>query len=172
MANISEFAQQFGQGVRPTLFRVAGDIPGGSVDPQKQDFFIKAAQLPSSTIGVIEVPYKGRKIKRPGDRTFTEWTITVLASDDFPIRSGFLNWMNQINDHIAVTNESATNLRPDWTVTALKPDGTEHGNGAYTFVSVFPTEVGVVDMNYESVDTIAEFPVTLQYDYWTGGGVG
>ena len=52
---------------------------------------------------------------------------------------------------------------------ALKSDGTSTHGGAYTFVNIFPTEIGAVEMNYESVDAIAEFTVTLQYDYWTGG---
>ena len=169
MSNIQQFAQQFGQGVRPTLFRVSGTFPGSSVSADKVDFFIKAATLPSSTLGIIEVPYKGRKIKRPGDRTFAEWSVTVLASDDFPIRSAFNQWMNKLNDHVEIQQD--VQLGQEWSVTALKPDGTDHTNGEYTFINVFPTEVGTIDMNYETVDTIAEFTVTLHYDYWTGGGV-
>jgi hypothetical protein len=169
MANISEFAQQFGQGVRPTLFRVEGNFPSGGATTEQVDFFIKAATLPASTLGVVEVPYKGRKIKRPGDRTFTEWTVTVLASDGFPIRSAFNKWMNTLNDHVEITQD--VQLGQEWNVTAIKPDGTDHENGTYTFINVFPTEVGTIDMNYETVDTIAEFTVTLHYDYWTGGGV-
>ena len=62
------------------MFRVEGNIPGSSRsgNSNNRQFFIKAAQLPASTIGFIEVPYKGRKVKRPGDRTFAEWTLTVL----------------------------------------------------------------------------------------------
>tara|TARA_R100000008_G_scaffold10491_1_gene5278 strand:- start:1048 stop:1548 length:501 start_codon:yes stop_codon:yes gene_type:complete len=161
MANISEFAEQFGQGVRPTLFRVEGDVGGEALE-----FFIKSAQLPASNIGMIEIPYKGRKIKRPGDRTFAEWPITVLASDDLPIRAAFEGWMNDLNNHIEVS--STTDLNREWHVVAMKPDGNDHGS-MYTFHNVFPTEVGAVDLNYETVDTIAEFTVTLQYDYWTGG---
>ena len=163
MANISEFANQLGQGVRPTLFRVEGDIGG-----EKLEFFVKSAQLPASNIGTIEVPYKGRKIKRPGDRTFAEWTITVLASDDLPLRAEFESWMNQLNDHADI--KQTTDLNREWSVVAVKPDGSDHGS-PYTFHNIFPTEVGAVELNYETVDTIAEFTVTLQYDYWTGGGV-
>lgn len=161
MANISEFANQFGQGVRPTLFRVEGDVGGTALE-----FFVKSAQLPASNIGTIEVPYKGRKIKRPGDRTFAEWSLTVLASDDLPIRKAFELWMNALNDHVDI--KSNTQLNREWKVVAMKADGYDHGI-PYTFHNVFPTEVGAVDLNYETVDTIAEFTVTLQYDYWSGG---
>jgi hypothetical protein len=161
MANITEFANAFGQGVRPTLFRVEGDIGGTNLE-----FFVKSAQLPASNLGIIEVPYKGRKIKRPGDRTFAEWSLTVLASDNLPIRGEFESWMNDLNDHKEIS--STTILNREWRVVAMKPDGGDHG-APYTFHNVFPTEVGAVDLNYETVDTIAEFTVTIQYDYWSGG---
>ena len=76
--NISSFAGQFLKGgIRPHLFEVNGTI--GPFSDEKIPFLVKAAQLPASTLGLIEVPYRGRKIKVPGDRTFAEWQITVLA---------------------------------------------------------------------------------------------
>lgn len=163
MGNISEFAEKYGQGVRPTLFEVTTSKVSGGL----AKFFIKSVQLPASNIGTIEVPYKGRKIKKPGDRTFAEWSITVLASDDLKLRGEFETWMNELNSHTEATQ--LENNAGNWTVAALKADGkTVHG-GEYTFVNIFPTEIGAIEMNYESVDAIAEFTVTLQYDYWTGG---
>jgi len=162
MSKISEFQNAFGQGVRPTLYNVTGHIGG----QQDLEFFVKSAQLPASTLGLIEVPFKGRKIKRPGDRTFAEWTLTVLASEDLDLRGEFEDWMHELSHHDEI--ESAHVLGREWTVVAQKPDGSDHGN-AYIFHNPFPTEVGTVDLNYETVDTIAEFTVTIQYDYWTGG---
>ena len=73
------------------------------------------------------------------------------------------------NDAIGLAEiKSTTELNREWHVVAMKPDGGDHGS-MYTFHNVFPTEVGAVDLNYETVDTIAEFTVTLQYDYWSGG---
>ena len=163
MGNISEFAEQYGQGVRPTLF----EVTTSKVDGDLAKFFIKSAQLPASNIGTIEVPYKGRKIKKPGDRTFAEWSITVLASEDLTLRGEFEAWMNELNSHTEATQTK--NDAGEWTVAALKSDGTSTHGAAYTFINIFPTEIGAIEMNYESVDAIAEFTVTLQYDYWTGG---
>jgi hypothetical protein len=60
------------------------------------------------TLGVIEVPFRGRRIKVPGDRTFADWTVTVINDEDQAMRKAFSNWMNYIN---AVNGEDV--LRED-----------------------------------------------------------
>jgi|TARA_R110000851_G_scaffold204634_1_gene356546 hypothetical protein len=169
MGNIQDFSTKFGQGQRATLFRVEGEIPGAGTNAEDRTFFIKAAQFPASTLGFIEVPFKGRKIKRPGDRTFAEWSITVLQDDQNSVREDFIGWMNQINNHFEISGDSVSDaLFPDWTVTALRQDDSEAGS--IEIRSCFPTEVGTIDFNYETVDTFAEFTVTIQYDYWVSQG--
>ena len=42
----------------------------------------------------------------------------------------------------------------------------------YEFQGVFPTNVSQVDLSYESTDTIEEFTVELQVQYWTATGNG
>jgi len=139
---INQFSQAFGQGQRSTLFKITGNIPNANTSEQERVFFIKSGQYPASTIGFIEVPFKGRKIKRPGDRTFAEWSLTVLQDEKNNIREDFIGWMNSLNRHVAIT-------------------------GGIELFNCFPTEVGSLEFNYETVDTFAEFTVTLQYDYWT-----
>ena len=163
---INEFSQKFGQGQRATLFQVEGAIPNSTSSVNDRVFFIKSAQFPASTIGFVEVPFKGRKIKRPGDRTFAEWTLTVLQDENNLIREDFIGWMNRINRHVAITGDSVSpSLFPDWTIKALKQDDSIAGE--IELINCFPTEVGTIEHNYETVDTFAEFTVTLQYDYWT-----
>tara|TARA_Y100000034_G_scaffold125941_1_gene176435 strand:- start:218 stop:775 length:558 start_codon:yes stop_codon:yes gene_type:complete len=169
--NIDNFTSQLtGGGVRPHLFEVDGSI--GGVSPEGTKFLIKAAQLPASTVGVIEVPYKGRKIKIPGDRTFAEWTITVISDGKFELRNAFEKWMSKINSHegnISNPNDHspgrAGGLYQDWTIRQFDRKGeTIH---AYKMVNCFPTEVSAMEVSYETTDTIHEFTVSLQYTYWT-----
>jgi hypothetical protein len=67
MPTISDFAAKFKGGVRPNLFRVNIVAPEFFTD---LDFLCKATTIPASTIGKVEVPYRGRKLQVPGDRTF------------------------------------------------------------------------------------------------------
>ena len=176
--NVNDFSSKLiGGGVRPHLFEVTGSL-GGSTPQQDQliPFMVKAAQLPASTVGMIEVPYRGRKIKIPGDRTFAEWTITVIADGNFELRDGFEDWMSRINSHAGnVSNDAAHRpgqstgpVYADWEINQLARDGSVLKS--YKLMHCFPTEVSAMDVSYETTDSIHEFTVTLQYSYWTALG--
>ena len=59
-------------------------------------FTVRAANLPSSQIGVIEVPFRGRTLKIAGDRTFEPWTITIMNDSGFGFRAAFEKWASSI----------------------------------------------------------------------------
>lgn len=171
--NIQGFVNAFaGGGVRTNLFKVTGNIPGYS-NNRAISFLCKAAQIPASSLGTIEVPYRGRRIKLPGDRTFQDWTITVISDANMSLRSYFEAWSMTFNSH--VSNVAPTNFMrfmPTWSVTQLKRDG--EALRTYNFIGCFPSEVGAIDLSFENNDQIAEFPVTLNYSWWEaapGGAV-
>ena len=177
--NISSFAGQFLKGgIRPHLFEVNGNI--GPFADEKVPFLVKAAQLPASTLGLIEVPYRGRKIKVPGDRTFAEWTITVLADGHMDLRDKFEAWSSDINQHESnIPNFEGQPLSgesdQDWQVFQLDRKGNKIKG--YNFIGCWPSEVSAIDVNHETTDSLTEFTVTLQYTYWTsnttdGQGLG
>jgi hypothetical protein len=171
--NISGFVGAFaGGGVRTNLFKVTGNIPDYN-DNIAISFLVKAAQIPASSLGTIEVPYRGRRIKLPGDRTFQDWSITVMSDANLSLRSAFENWSNYFNQHIAnVTQNTFMQRMPTWSVTQLYRDG--EAVRTYNFIGCFPSEVGAIDLSYENNDQIAEFPVTLNYSWWEaapGGAV-
>ena len=162
-------------GARPTQFEVDISFPaagGVGVLPNIRAL-CKAAALPASTVGVIEVGYQGRKIKYAGDRTFEPWTITVYNDETFDIRDAFLSWMNAINQHRSnirangATDEAAS-YKGSAIVSQLSKDGVPNfGVRAYQMFGCFPSEVSAIELDWDSNDTIETFTVTLQYDYWT-----
>ena len=85
---------------RPNLFQV--DLAFPSEILQDSDlvnlgkFTVRAANLPSSQIGVIEVPFRGRVLKIAGDRTFEPWTITIMNDSQFKLRSAMELWASSI----------------------------------------------------------------------------
>ena len=68
----------------------------GASSSSLASFLVKAANIPASTVGVIEVPYRGRTLKIAGDRTFEPWTVTVLNDKGFALRSKFEEWSTKI----------------------------------------------------------------------------
>ena len=171
--NISGFVNAFaGGGVRTNLFVVNGTIPGFS-NNRAISFLCKAAQIPASSLGTIEIPYRGRKIKIPGDRTFQDWSITIVSDAHMQLRSAFEYWSAIFNSHTGnVTVNNFMESMPQWSVTQLHRDG--EPIRTYSFIGCYPSEIGAIDLSYENNDAIQEFPVTLNYSWWEaspGGSV-
>jgi len=152
-----------GEGARPTLFEAFINFPDGGLADRNFSFTCRAAQLPGKTIGVIEVPYFGRKVKVAGDQTFAEWTVTVINDESFITRNAFERWMSSINQH-------AGNIRtnPDYTanadVTQFAKDGIPIK--IYRFIGMFPTDLAAIDVAWDTNDALEEYTVTLQYQWW------
>jgi hypothetical protein len=67
--NVNEIRSQLTLGgARGSLFQVTFNNPANSVADIKVPFMVRASQIPESTLGTIEVPYFGRKVKLAGDR--------------------------------------------------------------------------------------------------------
>jgi hypothetical protein len=193
-------ARLIGGAARPNLFEceinfptfsTISNITGGNTTDNTRSvselsrFMIKTANLPASTVGVIDVPFRGRNLKIAGDRTFDVWTITIINDVDFTIRTAFERWMNAINKHddntglinpaqyqrdaivkqfgrssVSSANSDVTNpvlTGPGDSIPVLK---------AYKFYGIFPTAVSAIDLSYDSADTIEEFTVDLQVQWW------
>jgi len=153
-----------GEGARGTLFEAQLIFPpfAGGVD-RNFTFTCRAAQLPGKTFGVIEVPYFGRKVKIAGDQTFAEWTVTVINDESFITRNAFETWMSGINQH-------AGNVRtnPAYTANAYVTQFAKTGEPIkeYKFVGLFPSDLAPIDVAWDQNDTLEEYTVTLQYQWW------
>ena len=170
--SVNEFRSQMtGDGARPNLFEVSMPFPGFASPANAQTkltFMCKTAQLPGSTVGVVPVNYFGRELKFVGNRTFADWTISVINDEDFIVRNAFERWMNGINSHnFNVRNPLA--LAPlGYSVDSEVTQFGKQGNTLkkYRFVGVFPTDITPIDVDWGSNDTIEEFSVTLSYQWW------
>ena len=181
LRTITDFKSKMaGGGARPNLFEVELVFP----DPiaiendvkDKSRFLVKAAQLPASNITPIEVNFRGRKLKIAGDRTFDTWTVTVINDVDFSIRSAMEKWMDFINSMEDATGAQDPALyQPDAYVHQLDRDGSTLRS--YKFHDIFPTNISAIDLSYETVDTVEEFTVEFQVQWWeaikgTGANAG
>lgn len=171
--NVAEFrANMVGDGARPNLFQVSLKFPnlvnGAVVAGQKTTFMAKAAQIPGSSIGQITVPYFGRELKFAGNRTFADWTLTIINDEDFIVRNAVESWMNSINSHAGNIRQAGALNPSTYTVDA---DVIQYGKGGnelkrYTFVGLWPIDISTIDLAWDSNDTIEEFSVTFGYQYW------
>tara|TARA_X000001036_G_scaffold304388_1_gene283357 strand:- start:470 stop:997 length:528 start_codon:yes stop_codon:yes gene_type:complete len=155
-----------GGGARPNLFKATINFPAyAQGDVEVTSFMCKAAQLPSSVMGIIEVPFRGRQLKIAGDRTFETWSPTILNDTDFVVRDSMERWMNGINAHSANTGLVApADYSADLVVEQLDRDETVLKR--YNFRGCFPTNISAIDLAYETNDAIEEFTVEFQVQYW------
>jgi hypothetical protein len=169
-----------GDGARANLFSVDMILPSYALSAQaatnKVRFMAKSAQLPGSTIGTVPMFYFGREMKFAGNRSFADWTITIVNDEDFLIRNAMESWMNAINNHrsntragVALRNGSG----PATTVGGYTTDANvvqygKTGNTLknYNFVGIFPIDISAIDLDWGSNDAIEEFTVTFAYQYW------
>lgn len=164
--NINEFknAMNF-DGARPNLFEVR--LP---VFDQKLAFTCKTAQIPGSTIGTVEIPYFGRVVKIAGNRTFPEWTVSILNDEDFLIRNQLEEWMARINSHEGnVASENYEGYSFDGTVLQYAKSGSVIKG--YTFVGMFPIDISPIELDWGANDTIEEYSVTFAYQYWLASDI-
>jgi|TARA_R110000822_G_scaffold125713_1_gene260614 hypothetical protein len=155
-----------GGGARPNLFKTTLNFPayaGGDVE--LTSFLCKAAQLPQSSMAPLLVPFRGREMKIAGDRTFEDWTVTIINDTDFDVRDAFERWMNGINAHQSNTGlVNPVDYQADLIVDQL--DRNSDVLKRYQFRGAFPTLVGPIQLSYDTRDEVETFDVTFSYQYW------
>lgn len=165
--NINEMRSQLVYGgARQNLFQVRINNPANASGDLKTPFMVQAAQIPESTLGVIPVFYFGRQMKLAGDRTFGDWTVTIINDEDFLIRNAMEEWSNRIN-RLERNVRDINRYKSNATVIQYAKDGTAIRE--YTFDGIFPSIVSQIDLDWGQTDQIESFQVTFSYDYWTVG---
>ena len=158
-----------GGGARPNLFRAIINFPAYAAgDTELTSFMCKGAQLPGSTIAQLDVPFRGRQLKIAGDRTFENWTITVINDTGMEVRNAMERWMNGMNEHVNNTGLSnPTDYQADLVIEQLDKAG--NVTKTYTVRGAYPINVAAIDLSYETNDAIEEFTVEFAFQYWESG---
>ena len=145
-----------------------------NVNKELATFLCKSAALPASTVGTVELPFRGRVIKVPGDRTFESWTATFYMDDAFELRGAYEKWVeltNTVDANTAAGNIS--DILKDITVTQMdKFGGSATGFKnirEYKLISAFPVSVSQVSIAYDNNDSYEEFDVEFAYQYFETG---
>ena len=186
--SVSQFRTAIGAGSRPNLFKVqvTGPRTTGYEALSSFEFLCRSGSLPSATLGTIEIPMNGgRRLKMGGDRTFAEWTSTVLNDENFKLRSIMESWQNDIvktnyeitaslgNRSAAIgaltAGSTAGGLYGTVQIFQLKEDGSANKGGSYRLVNCWPSDISQIDLSYDTTDAVEDFTVTWTYDYFENG---
>ena len=177
-----------GHGARANLFEITLSLPdntsvsvtGGSPAatttvsslPTGHSFWVKAGQVPGSTVGILPVNHGGRVMKIPGLRTFDDWTCTVINDKDAQIKKLMIAWMIKMSGAPAGTRStSATTtegkagyLSEDIKIAQYSPSGLKKQE--YTIHKAWPNAIADTPVDW-GTDGLQEFTLTFSYDWWS-----
>ena len=103
-------------------------------------------------MGLIDVPFSGRKLKVSGDRTFDDWNITVINDVSFGLRKSFEEWSERIQNHnYALGSNTLNDYFASAIVRQLDRDGQQLR--AYRFEGIWPQTVSEIGLDFDSTDT-------------------
>jgi hypothetical protein len=174
---VQEFRSQMNyDGARPNLFKCDLTFPTltqGQAAQTKFTFMARAAQLPGSTVNQIPQFYFGRELKFSGNRSFPEWTVTVINDEDFKIRDAFEKWMSGLNSHVGNLRsrqfiKGDGGYQQDGFVTQFGKDGSTIKRSK--FIGLFPIDISPIELDWGANDTIEEYAVTFAYQWWEWAG--
>ena len=178
------FQQAIRGGVRPNLFQVEHTWPSTNLVEPSLDglsdkpvmYMCKSAALPATNVGTVELPFRGRVVKVPGDRTYETWTATFYNDDAFKLRAAYEKWIALTNGVDAnVAEVDIADVFQDIEVTQLD----KFAGGAnqlepirtYRLVGAWPVSVGQIAVAYDNNDSYEEFDVEFAYQFHTSKSV-
>ena len=175
--NVNDFKTNLpGAGARANLFQVELKE---SVTGMDTSFWVKAGQIPGSTIAILPVNHGGRVLKIPGLRTFDDWTCTVINDEEMKIKRTMINWMmemagdmdGQRNAEIVGTRVTGGNIYKTQDITIKQFDQEGSLMQRYTMHEAWPNAIADTPVDW-GTDGLQEFTLTFSYDYWSHATVG
>jgi hypothetical protein len=127
----------------------------------------KSANFPEKDIGSADVWIQGRKLPLPGDTTYPEsWEVEFYNTTDHKLRQMFITWMDKIDNYETNTHTCNPNMfMVDADVIQLACDGSVAAG--YTFHNMYPSQIGQVEVNGETINSIQMFRVQFKFSHWT-----
>ena len=161
MATIDEFkAQLIGGGPRANRFKIFIPRAGNRIE-----FLAKAGNIPAATLGVVEVQWRGSDLKLAGDRTFENWTVSIINDSEFSARSALEAWQTEIQE-LGGGNGATTT---DYLISRAfveQLDKSDSVLARYEFFNMFPINIGAIELSHETVDALEQFDVEFAFSHW------
>ena len=104
-------------------------------------------------------------LKLAGERTYDDWTVTIINDNEFSARTALEQWQQEIQGHGVSTGMATTDyLLSRGFVEQLGKDDSVLAR--YEFFNCFPKSIGSIALNYETENVLEEFEATFSYSHW------
>ena len=168
--SISTFINQFQGGTRPNRFRISGVAPGGIGDLfGPEGIYCMSSALPESNVGIIPIPFRGRIYKFPGDRSYNEWTVTLLDDNGIGLWQAWHSWSEKFNSHVENLANDRVHTSNFCTITVEHLDHqTNTAIKTIQLQNAWPVQVGPVQLDMGAANQLTQFQVQIAYSHYTG----
>ena len=161
MATIDEFkAQLIGGGPTANRFKIFIPRAGNRIE-----FLAKAGNIPAATLGVVEVQWRGSVLKLAGDRTFENWTVSIINDSEFSARTALEAWQTEIQELDGGNGATTT----DYLISRAFVEQLDKSDAVlarYEFFNMFPLSIGSIELSHETVDALEQFDVEFAFSHW------
>lgn len=168
---ISEFRNAIKSGVlKGNRWRVNVGFPDftGSPSVGKQvSLLARSTTVPAGIIEELDIPWSGKNIFIPAKRTFEEFPLTILATQDMDAMASFMKWNNAMlsfSDSTALSSDMS-DLVGDVTLELLRDNEAEDVIMTYILEDAWPRVVadGGMELDHENDTAIVTFNVLFRY---------
>lgn len=160
----------FGGAISGAVNAVAAAVGGGGNPSNQVSFLCKASKVPQQTLNINNAFYMGRPYKYPGDKSFTDWSVTCYNDGAYGLRKAFEAWMNLINSNRTNVGPNTMNqFMTDWTISPLTREG--QPIVSYKLVGCWPSTMSEVTLDMGQSTEPSTFDVTIAYQYFEINGV-
>ena len=154
-------AFESGDFARPNLFEVEIPYLGKNFS-----FKCKAAPLPAGIVEKIPVGYMNRKLNVAGELTFDDWTVTIYNDDAHNTRQAIVDWQGiEAGQGNEITGGSPAEYKKKAIVRQFHRDS-KTITREIEITGVWPTNVGEVQLDWDSNNEVETFEVTFCLDWW------
>ena len=136
------------------------DVGGG--------LLIKSTTLPGTSLGTVEIPFRGRKAYIPTHRQLPgDISLSIIYSSTQDWHEQFTLWMEALQPASSTDIIAPADLGSEEMVIQSRDPATGAAFHTYTLSGCIPTSIGAAELSSESAESLLEFPVTIQYTYHT-----
>lgn len=130
---------------------------------------IKGAVIPQKTIQEIEVKHLGMNRKVHSSPSFEPVILTYRSDRAWVIRSAFEDWMDLVGkiDGDGKLTMGYHNAACVGSMFMIQLDTDKKPIAMYTCHDIYPTNIGEISLDQDSVDSIEEFSVTFSIGWWS-----
>ena len=129
---------------------------------------VKDISIPSKNLGQVILYHRGKQIKLPGDFNISDFTMTVYDTDKKEARRYFDTWFDTVFHSFEGVRGDVSEVKLNIKVTIFNTSGqvSQTGNKSmvFTMVGSFPMNIGEDARDWEGIDTVATFPITISVD--------